>query len=65
MPNYRLIFPTDGPADQAKTAVIASDRVYGVGDAIEHHGKTWYVSEAPSDQVDDGQQIDLLVWPNP
>jgi hypothetical protein len=64
MPLYRLIFPTDEAASRAKTAHIESDVEYKVGDAIEHHGKTWYVSEAPSDQLDDGEPRDLLVWPS-
>jgi hypothetical protein len=62
---YRLIFPTD--ADQsienARTAEIASDHPYEVGDEIRHGGKLWRVSEAPVEQPRAESTADLMVWP--
>jgi hypothetical protein len=61
--NYRLVFPTDGRAVKSQTARIISDRLYAVGDQIEHHGQLWTVSQAPLEEPDDGDTVDLMMWP--
>jgi hypothetical protein len=62
---YRLIFPTeaDQTIENTRTAEIASDHPYEVGDEIEHGGKRWRVSEAPVEQPENESTADLMVWP--
>ncbi len=65
MPSYRLVFPVpEGTQiESARTAVIHSDKVYDVGDEIEHGGRLWRVSQAPLDDPMHGETADLMVWP--
>ena len=66
MPRYRLIFPTpEGISiENAETTTIDSgDEIYGVGAEIEHDGKRWRVSQAPMEQPELGESVDLMVWP--
>jgi hypothetical protein len=65
MPTYRLIFPVPAGAtiENTPTAVIDGDQVYKVGDEIEHEGKRWRVSKAPTEDPEGGQTLDLMVWP--
>jgi hypothetical protein len=65
MPSYRLIFPVpEGtPIERAETAHVESgDKVYKVGDEIEHGGKRWRVSKVPLEDSRLGTG-DLMVWP--
>lgn len=65
MPTYRLIFPvaSDTAIENTHTSVIDSDHVYKVGEEIEHNGKRWRVSKAPTEDPEGGQMLDLMVWP--
>jgi chitodextrinase len=65
MPSYRLVFPVpEGTQiESARTAIIQSDKVYSVGDEVEHGGKRWRVSQAPLDDPIHGETPDLRVWP--
>jgi len=66
VPVYRLIFPP--PVDQSiesthTSEIDSGDKVYAVGDEIEHEGKRWRVSQAPVDLPELGASADLMVWP--
>jgi hypothetical protein len=65
MPTYRLVFParSDTAIENTHTSVIDSDHLYKVGDEIEHEGKRWRVSKAPTEDPEGGQMLDLMVWP--
>ena len=66
MPSYRLIFPQpEGIQIEAThTAHIETgDKIYNVGDELEHGGKRWVVTKAPLDQPSHGESEDLMVWP--
>lgn len=65
MPIYRLIFPVppNTAIENTHTSEIASDKIYKVGDEIEHEGKRWRVSKAPLEDPHGGQMLDLMVWP--
>jgi hypothetical protein len=65
---YRLIFEgPEGLADhyggELGSARIQSDRLYEVGDIVEHEGKRWVVTSAPLNQPALGAEADLRVWP--
>ena len=66
MPIYRLIFPA--PLDQSiesthTSEIDSGDQVYKVGDEIEHEGKRWRVSKAPTEDPGPFQVLDLMIWP--
>ena len=66
MPVYRLIFPA--PLDQSiesthTSEIDSGDKVYAVGDELEHEGKRWRVSKAPTEDPAPGQVLDLMIWP--
>ena len=66
MPRYRLIFPTplDLALENTPTAHVNSgDEIWEVGTVIEHDGKRWQVSKAPTEQPQSGETADLMVWP--
>jgi hypothetical protein len=66
MPYYRLIFPVpdDLANENGPTAHFDSgERVFEVGDVLEHGGKRWSVSQAPLEQPESGEMADLMVWP--
>jgi hypothetical protein len=66
VPVYRLIFPP--PPDQSiesthTSEIDSGDKIYAVGDEIEHEGKRWRVSKAPTEDPMPEQMLDLMVWP--
>ena len=66
MPVYRLIFPA--PLDQSiesthTSEIDSGDQIYRVGDEIEHEGKRWRVSKAPTEDPGPFQVLDLMIWP--
>jgi hypothetical protein len=62
---YRLIFPTpsDTAIENTHTARIESEQLYTVGDELEHDGKRWTVTKAPTEDPESGSPADLMVWP--
>lgn len=63
MPHYRLVFPADIMIENTDTAQYESNEICEVGDVIEHGGKRWRVSKAPTEQPGYGETADLMVWP--
>ena len=66
MPIYRLIFPA--PLDQSiesthTSEIDSGNQIYKVGDEIEHEGKRWRVSKAPTEDPMPFQVLDLMIWP--
>jgi hypothetical protein len=72
VPSYRLVFADPqhlgddfgGRQPNRTSDVIDSgDKVYAVGDLIEHDGRRWRVSQVPLIAPRFGAVADLLVWP--